>query len=311
MWANEDLESVAQCACCGKTDAKKVFTRPDGLFCVECNACGLAFINPRPKAPVLERLYTEEYYSSSGGQGIGYIGYSAQDSIDALRYSARQRLALVERHVSLNECRVLEIGCATGEFAAAASYAGARVVGCDYSADAIEMAKFRYPEVTFVAGTAESSSLSMHGFDMIVAFEVIEHVLDPKQWMQAIERMLNPGGLLVVSTPNYECGKAMGLDRWLGLNSSFEHLYFFSLDVLRKLAVESGMSFVAAYSTGSGDIIAVEHPPRRCRNFLRSIGILPVLKRVRQRLHLEPKLIWREDLTGHNVIVFFRKILDA
>lgn len=311
MWSDEDLESVARCACCGQAGAREVFTRPDGLVCVECSICGLAFINPRPKASVIARLYSEEYYSSSGGHGIGYSGYSAKESIDALRYSARQRLALVGRHFPLKGRTVLEIGCATGEFSAAARGAGARVVGCDYSADAIEMAKSRYPEMTFIAGTAESPFLAAQAFDMIAAFEVIEHVLDPKQWMQNIGKMLTAGGLLVVTTPNYECGKTLGLDRWLGLNSSFEHLYFFSFDVLRRLAADSGMSFVAAYTTGSGEIMDAAPKRRLGRDLLSGIGILPALKRLRRWLGLEPKTMWREDLTGHNLAVFFRKIPDA
>ena len=173
---------------------------------MECNGCGAAFLSPRPSASRISQLYSSDYFSGAGAAGIGYVGYSSPGSVDAIDYTARQRVRLIAKHLPLAGSDLLEVGCATGEFANAARRAGARVVGCDYSSDAIELAKRRYRSIRFVAGDVERIFPAHPSFDVVAAFEVIEHLIEPSAWMRHVARLLKDGGWLVISTPNYACG---------------------------------------------------------------------------------------------------------
>jgi 2-polyprenyl-3-methyl-5-hydroxy-6-metoxy-1,4-benzoquinol methylase len=311
IWAQCDLEELPTCPSCMRADTKAVFTRPDGLTCVECEFCGLAFVNPRPREAAISEIYSADYYGVADKEGVGYQGYSSIESIDALDYTARQRMALIERHVSVKGQRVLEIGCATGEFAHVASKAGAAVTACDYSADAIDLARCRYPEVSFVAGTVEDLLVEAKKFDVVVAFEVIEHVLEPRAWVNDVGRLVDTGGFLILTTPNYECGKSLGLQHWLGTNSSYEHLHFFSCKVLQKLIEENGFSLLSSYSSGSGEVSPRITKTYPIRGVLRKLGLLRMLRKLRRSLGKEPKIQWDENLAGHNLAIVFRKTLPC
>jgi hypothetical protein len=77
-----------------------------------------------------------------------------------------------------------------------------------------------------------------------MAFEVIEHVESPTRFLNDVAKLVRPNGLLMLSTPNYSCADSFG-DKWLGFTSSYEHLYFYTADVLKRLAFKSG--FILQY----------------------------------------------------------------
>jgi SAM-dependent methyltransferase len=75
-------------------------------------------------------------------------------------------------------------------------------------------------------------------------FDVIEHLFDPRAVLTAIARALVPGGLLAVSTPNFESAsrRLLGVD-WAVL-SPLEHVYYFTEDSLGRLLEATGFSDV-------------------------------------------------------------------
>ncbi len=75
-------------------------------------------------------------------------------------------------------------------------------------------------------------------------FDVIEHLFDPRSVLTAIARALVPGGLMVISTPNFDSASRhlLGVD-WAVL-SPLEHVYYFTEDSLRRLLEATGFSDV-------------------------------------------------------------------
>lgn len=102
--------------------------------------------------------------------------------------------------------RVLDLGSGEGYGSAILAGSGAAsVTGIDVDERAVEHARVSYsaPNLTFEAGSA--LELDGHGpgsFDMVVAFEVIEHVDDPAALLDRVAELLDPSGLLVLSTPD-------------------------------------------------------------------------------------------------------------
>jgi len=100
--------------------------------------------------------------------------------------------------------RVLDIGCGTGYGAAELSRTATLVVGCDQSTDAIDYARrnYRTGNVEFLLASASATPLGNAQFDLITAFELIEHLQDWQGFLREVSRLMRPGGLFIVSTPN-------------------------------------------------------------------------------------------------------------
>lgn len=100
--------------------------------------------------------------------------------------------------------RVLDLACGTGYGTALIAQAGADVTGVDISAQAVREAKRRYGKLGAKYMTADCYDLPFEDgvFDVVVANEMIEHVEDHDGLIKEARRVLGPGGLFLVSTPN-------------------------------------------------------------------------------------------------------------
>jgi SAM-dependent methyltransferase len=100
--------------------------------------------------------------------------------------------------------RVLEIGCALGYGSAQLAAVASEVFAIDTCDTAIEYARFRYAgtNLTFQKMDACSLALEDKSFDLAVSFEVIEHVTQAMSFLASIRKVLKPGGMAVLSTPN-------------------------------------------------------------------------------------------------------------
>lgn len=116
---------------------------------------------------------------------------------------ARYRFA--KRFAALlgESARILDAGCGTG-YGTAELAGAASVTGIDIAAEAVEHARSRYgsERVRFVQGSCETLPFSDGAFDLLVAFEVIEHLDGWQDMLSEARRVLRPGGVLLVSTPN-------------------------------------------------------------------------------------------------------------
>ena len=90
---------------------------------------------------------------------------------------------------------VLEAGCGEG-------YGADCVIGLDYDESAVEHVKARYPRVSMLHGNLAELPLPDGDVDVVVNFQVIEHLWDQGQFVVECLRVLRPGGVLLMSTPN-------------------------------------------------------------------------------------------------------------
>ncbi len=115
--------------------------------------------------------------------------------------------------------RALEVGCGTAALAAALAGHGAEVVASDVSLRWLTLAQKRLAEagrsVDLVACAAESLPFADASFDLVAASDVIEHVGDPDRFVSEAARVLRPGGLLFLATPNrYSLGLEPHVRLW-------------------------------------------------------------------------------------------------
>lgn len=309
-WAGGDLE-VVTCDLCGSAQTSEVFVRADGMHVVECERCGLCYLNPRPKAELLGGVYEGGYFSGRGvSPSVGYADYFACSNTATLGKIGACRLAVVRRHAgSLRGKRILEIGSATGEFCYQASRLGAVPAGYDVSAQAVAEARRRYPRLDFTVGGVESLPEGEQ-FSAAMAFEVVEHVASPMHFIMSIRKHLEPGGWLFLSTPNRTCAKLLGAHAWAGFAHSFEHLYFFTPETLRKYGDRLNMESTEWYGAQPVVGVGVVRPrPTGLRSILRpalaSLGLLGTARRARE-LILGSRWRYEPRQTRHNLLVAMR-----
>ena len=128
--------------------------------------------------------------------------------------------------------RLLEIGCACGFLLVAARERGFEVQGVEMSAWASAHAREAYG-LDVKTGRLEAANVPAASYDAVVMADVIEHLTDPRRTLQAIHRVLRPGGRLLLLTPDVGSAVArLSGPRWWGLLD--DHYFYFSRPTLRR-----------------------------------------------------------------------------
>ena len=100
--------------------------------------------------------------------------------------------------------RVLDVGCAQGNFSLALAESGYAVVALDLRPSFLRYLRLKYERgnVCCVCASVEAFPFGKDRFDVVLLGEVIEHVAYPERLFQHLAELLGPGGILVLTTPN-------------------------------------------------------------------------------------------------------------
>jgi len=206
-----------------------------GIFpLLKCRNCGHLFLQGEFAPDVLRDLYTN-YYPRSKFDLDGYRPYTETSGFGAwLDGESSSTFRWVPRNV-----RVLDIGCGFGE---SLGYHQAR--GCDvYGVEADEnirrvAEKFGYK---VHVGLFDPGIYEANYFDYVTMSQVVEHVTDPVQTLRGVSRILKPGGVAILSTPNPSgWGAKLFGKRWINWHAPY-HLQFFTLCSMQMAAEQTGL----------------------------------------------------------------------
>ena len=152
--------------------------------------------------------------------------------------------------LGVGEHRMLDIGCATGEFAAAARRSGWEAWGVEPSPAAADA---REKGVKAVA-SVDDSDLADGSFELVTAFDVIEHVRQPGDLVRRLRRLVAPEGHLVIETANWgSVGRRLKGGRWAQVRPP-EHINFYDARSLVGLLRRSGFEEVVVDTPHEGSI---------------------------------------------------------
>jgi len=239
------------CTICRREGGTLVYT-VDGHPIVRCPRCSLLYVSPRPDMREVVAIYGDEYFENPAFQTgdadrhFGYADYLRDGANTQIRF--RQILRRVERHGASGA--VLDVGCGPGLFLDVAQRAGWDAWGVDLNEAAIEWASEHVTEHVAV-GSIEDLDAKDEQFDCITMFDVIEHLDDPRARLLEVARVLRPGGVLVVATPDAGALVPRLLrSNWLEMKRAPEHLHFFSAVTLAALLELSGFTPIEWHSFG-------------------------------------------------------------
>ncbi|MFN2613241.1 MAG: methyltransferase domain-containing protein [Actinomycetota bacterium] len=98
--------------------------------------------------------------------------------------------------------RVLDLACGDGYGSAVVAARGCETVGLDLDGALLAQSAGKYRAARFVAASALRLPFAESTFDAVGALQVIEHLVETQELLREIARVLRPGGLLYVTTPN-------------------------------------------------------------------------------------------------------------
>jgi len=202
---------------------------------LHCAACGHRSLATRMSADQISDLYTRYYPRSS----FDVEAWSPPREEPALRTWWRGLRASAFRWVPPN-VRVLDIGCGFGE-----SLGYHRQRGCDahgVEADRNILRVAQRHGLNVKVGLFDPDQYEPASFDVVTLDQVIEHVSQPAQVLRGVHRVLKPGGMLVLSTPNADgWGARLFGRRWIHWHAPY-HVQFFSRASMAALARDCGFA---------------------------------------------------------------------
>jgi SAM-dependent methyltransferase len=226
---------LAPCDLCGGTQFREGISGTDlrvglpTLFQIyECKRCGLACLQPQPPQTVMENHYRDFLWQEETQRG---------------RLAQRLSLALrVLNKLRPEGGRLLDVGCATGNFVLAAEKAGWQALGLEVSAAQVQAGVQRGAKVAlcrdFLRYEPESA------YDAVTFNHVLEHVPAPSAYLRRAFQILKPGGIALISVPNYaSLSRRVFGPYWTHLDLP-RHWFHFSEHTLRLLLESAGFRVV-------------------------------------------------------------------
>ncbi len=230
---------------------------------VRCASCELVYVTPRRAAAELIReVYDASYWASPAARERGYSDYAADEEL-YLRTFRRRFDGLAQ--LLPRSGKALEVGCAAGFSMQVLSERGFEVFGIEPSAAIRALAQQRFGKDRIHAGTLDDAPFAAGSFDLIVMWDVLEHLPDPLCALRKARELLTPSGRLVLETQNVEAFAARMLGkRWTHFKHD-EHLVHFSPATLRKALELSGFELVSLSSRGAGKLVSPRFIAERAR----------------------------------------------
>lgn len=229
------LETVV-CNCCGSSDYKVVFTKPDVYYfptefftAVECQHCGLGYLNPRPTLAEMGRYYPSSYYEF----------FKFDPEWHERRYAHEAAYLQELPHLPADKI-LLDIGCANGAFPRYMRNLGWQVEGVETSQASDPINDFPVYRQEF-----DRIPVDEPRYDAVTAWAVLEHLHNPMAYFQKAGKVLKPGGYFIFLVHDF----ASISSRYLFTEDVPRHLYFYTKATAQRYLASANLKLVKTEHT--------------------------------------------------------------
>ncbi len=229
------------CNLCGLDNVRVLFSKKDkfGIAAdefkvVECQGCGLFYINPRPSQEEIGKFYPDIYSWKETLEAGSFLTKCFRKLEKAYRYHLLQdEVSKVVTFTRRGSGKVLDIGCGTGDRLDVFRNKGFETYGVETSDSAIYAKE--HLKLNVMQGDLFSAHFPDQLFDIVTLFNVLEHTHNPMKVCQEVHRILKDGGSLVIQVPNKDSFQyKIFKKRWAAFDVPRD-LYYFGTETLRSL----------------------------------------------------------------------------
>jgi 2-polyprenyl-3-methyl-5-hydroxy-6-metoxy-1,4-benzoquinol methylase len=187
------------CPICGITGEMPSYFKHGEPRLRLCRTCSVVFVHPRNSGSELLKQYSSEYFEKNyeSTHRFEYVNPSAEIRKQNFFLQGAAKLA------GNPAGSVLDVGCGTGRFLEFARSQGWDVTGLELCAEVGRETAARL-NCTVHLSSVFDAELPKETFDVVTMFDCIEHLEDPVKALEICRQALKPGGVLVVTTPNFQ-----------------------------------------------------------------------------------------------------------
>lgn len=260
------MTTYRNCIICDQNTDIAPYCEMDGCEYVRCRQCGLIYVNQFASDEQMMNAYTGGGLKSLRRKLLGpFRKLRNVKGFNTSMVRARQIFDFVSaEQAPLEGKRFLDIGCNKGFLLTAAIERGCDVYGVELVRELIRPFINTYPQFAEHIYSEKFSLVAQRFdggyFDLISAIDVIEHFEDPIQDTQDIYRMLKPGGVFVIQTPDVDCIQATSQGCQWGALKPMEHLHLFGREDFPAFAKKIGFRHTTIhdpFEDADGNFVAV------------------------------------------------------
>jgi 2-polyprenyl-3-methyl-5-hydroxy-6-metoxy-1,4-benzoquinol methylase len=240
---------TVNCPACGSAESHKAYEKYEIQFVI-CEHCETVYANPRPQPEHLDEYYA---HSENYAYWNKYI-FPASEVVrrEKIFRPRVQKVIEICKKLKVQTNTLLEVGAGFGIFCEEMQKIGTfhKIIGVEPTPDLAETCRTR--GINVVEKPIEKVDFGNEVIDVIVNFEVIEHLFCPRDFLGKCHNLLTEGGILIVTCPN-----SKGFDIvTLGQKSSAvdnEHINLFNINSLTMLLESCGFDVIERQTPGKLD----------------------------------------------------------
>jgi 2-polyprenyl-3-methyl-5-hydroxy-6-metoxy-1,4-benzoquinol methylase len=242
------------CENCGHGELEKFIDQPNHQL-LHCPQCDLYQKGVLESGLVYEEDYHEGYASRLNSKiRTATIRLASIKPYLSQDYPTQGNVAQGIEAKPNSPIQMLDIGCSVGATLTAAKNLGWQPMGVDVSQRAAKVCKQRGVECTVV----QDGELPFEdgAFDLVTNWHVIEHVLDVRQTLTEWRRVLKPGGIMILETPDASYLKARIMGPRYKKFWPAEHLYTFTRENLTSIMSSEGFEILPSRLLGGWNTLS-------------------------------------------------------
>ncbi|MBI2023018.1 class I SAM-dependent methyltransferase [Candidatus Giovannonibacteria bacterium] len=245
----KDKFIMVNCPACGSNDPDSVFEK-FGFKFEKCRKCGTVFMNPRATPEILNEFYA---YSANYAYWNKYIFPSSETSRRERIVKPRvKKLFEICGKLDVPTDCLVEVGAGFGTFVEEVKKTGKfkKVIAIEPGKDSAESCRKRGVET--LERSVENISSLQFSPNIVAAFEVIEHLYSPEDFIKNCRRLMAPNSIFIVTCPNYQ-GFEIATLGLVSESIDAEHINLFNPTSLQLLFERGGFEVLECFTPGELD----------------------------------------------------------
>ncbi|MBL4708739.1 MAG: class I SAM-dependent methyltransferase [Flavobacteriales bacterium] len=229
-----------QCYLCSKEELSEIYTK-DKYFIYKCKNCSHKQLFPIPNDDLLKELYSQSAdnkFLSNGSSDTLKEKLDKDENFISNYYE--DRISSIQELNLPKQAKVLDFGCTNGLFIKSILEAGYKnTMGYDIATNLVEEGiEMGYD---LHSGPIEDFSTNYQGnFDLIVAYDVLEHLPNPKKTLEYLNQLLKEGGTLLYRIPYIDSLQAKVLGAKSPIIDPPYHIHYYTVQSVQVLMKGAG-----------------------------------------------------------------------